>query len=128
MRIPLPPLTFVDNDLSICFNLSVDQNPTSITPERIKEIYNILADAMIDGIEKMEISEDDSKKSAEYILQNLDSIKTQTELINFLEQLCKTWPTYNNVYHKLLNEQNALEDQKKIAQVEVSLNNMQANN
>lgn len=105
----------------------MDPNATNISPERIKEIYNILADAMIDGIEKMEISEDESKKSAEYILQNLDPIKTQSELLTFLEQLCKTWPIYNNVYYKLLNEQKVVEDQGKIAEVENSINNITNN-
>ncbi|MBI4096285.1 MAG: hypothetical protein HY425_01045 [Candidatus Levybacteria bacterium] len=105
----------------------MDPNLNNITPERREEIYNILADAMIDGIEKMEISEEESKKSVEYILQNLESVKTQAELITLLEQLCKTWPTYNNVYHKLLNEQQASNDQKKIAEVENSINNITNN-
>jgi|WetSurMetagenome_2_1015567.scaffolds.fasta_scaffold399499_2 hypothetical protein len=105
----------------------MDLNTVSITPERIKEIYNILADAMIDGIEKMEISENESKKSVEFILQNLDPVRTQAELILFLEQLCKTWPTYNNVYHKLLNEQKILDDQRKIVEVENSINNINNN-
>ena len=105
----------------------MDPNVINIGPERIKEIYNILADAMIDGIEKIEISEEESKKSAEYIVQNLDSVRTQTELITFLEQLCKSWPTYNNCYHKLLNEQKAFEDKKKIQEVESSINNITNN-
>lgn len=127
VQIPSPPPKF-DNSFSICFNLTMDPNSTNVSAERIKEIYNILADAMIDGIERMDISEEESKKSADYIFQNLDSIKTQAELINFLEQLCKAWPTYNNVYHKLLNEQKTFEDQKKIAEVENSINNIANNN
>ncbi len=106
----------------------MDPNLNNFSPERIKEIYNILADAMIDGIEKMEISEEESKKAAGYILQNLDLVKTQPELITFLEQLCKTWPTYNNVYHKLLSEQQISEDQKKIAEVKNSINKITNSN
>lgn len=105
----------------------MNPNVDSISVDRIKEIYEILLDAMIDGIEKMEISEEESKKSAEYILQHLDSIKTQVELIVFLEQLCKSWPIYNNVYHKLLNEQKTVEDQKRITEVENSINNIKIN-
>jgi len=102
----------------------MDPNTDIITPERIKEIYNILADAMIDGVEKMEISEEESRKSAEFILQNLDPIKTRAELISFLEELCKVWPTYNNVYHRLINEQKVIDDQQKLAEVENSIKNI----
>lgn len=105
----------------------MDPNAASVTPERIKEIYDILTDAMIDGIGKMEISDDESRKSAEFILQNLDPVKTQAELVIFLEQLCKTWPTYNNVYRRILNEQKAVEDQKKIEEVKDSINNIKDN-
>ena len=109
----------------MCFNLYMD--PNLIGPEKIKEIYDILSDAMIDGIEKMEISEDESKKSAEYILQNLDSIKTQAELIAFFEHLCKLWPAYNNVYRNLLDQQKVFEDKKKIVEVESSINTLAGN-
>lgn len=105
----------------------MDPNAASITPEKIRGIYDILYDAMVDGIEKMEISDDESRKSAEYILQNLDSVKTQAELMVFLEQLCKSWPAYNNAYQKLLNEQKAMEDRKKITEVENSINSITDN-
>lgn len=104
----------------------MNPNVDSISADRIKEIYNILADALIDGVEKGEVSEEDEKNSAEFMLQNLDSVKTQAELITFLEQLCKNWPTYNSVYHKLINEQKAVDDQAKIAEIEKSLNSIKS--
>jgi hypothetical protein len=106
----------------------MDPNAANIDPERIKGIYNFLTDALIEGVEKGEISEDDERESAEYVLQNLDSVKTQTELVNFLEQLCKSWPSYKSAYHKIINEQKLTEDQKKISEIENSINNITSSN
>lgn len=105
----------------------MDPNLNNIGTEKIKEIYDVLSDAMIDGIEMGKISDDESKKSVEYILQNLDNVKTKQELITFLEYLCSTWPIYRAVYQQLINEQKTVENENKIEQVKNSLNNLTNN-
>lgn len=72
--------------------------PVQIDEQTKKKIYEDLAEALIAGLEKGLIPEQDSQDSSAFILDNLDAIQTREELIRFLETLCRRWDIYREVY------------------------------
>lgn len=62
------------------------------------EIFTLLRDAMISGLEKEMLTEDEMQKSASYILFHLDAVKTNKELVLFLRDLSTSWSAYMPVY------------------------------
>jgi hypothetical protein len=81
-----------------------------------KILYNLCSDALIDGVEAGQLTEDDESKSAEYVLQ-LDLVSTVSELRWFLEALSAKWAIHSKVHQKfVLNEMKNMsaEDRKKL--------------
>lgn len=105
----------------------MDQNSKQtqlITEDYRKKIYDDLADTMIAGLINGEILDEESKDSSKYILSNLDNIKTEQELMQFLEDLANKWSVYRTVLLKLKNEQVKSEDVKKLSEVQNKLHQL----
>ncbi len=73
----------------------------SVSEELRKKVYEMLADAMITGLEMLNpdiFNVKDSEVSAELIATTLDQIKTKHELLLFLKKLSDRWEVYRPVY------------------------------
>ncbi len=100
------------------------QNPSLITEDLRKKIYDDLAEAMISALEAGRINQEEGKKSAKFILNSLDNIKTKEELKKFLEDLGNQWNIYKGVLIKLKNEEVQNQDAQKLAQIQDKLNQL----
>lgn len=98
----------------------MDENVFS--EEDRKKIYDELADLMIDGMEKGLLSGPESKISAQFILDNLEMIKTHEEFKKFLSDLSKKWTVYLPAYTKIKESISKQEDDKKLKEITDKLN------
>jgi hypothetical protein len=57
----------------------------TITEDTRKQIYDELADLMIAAVDGNDMPVKEMKQSARFILDNLDAIKTEDELMQFLQ-------------------------------------------
>lgn len=99
-------------------------NPILLTPEDKEKIYSRLRDALIVGLQNGTIVDEEGQKSAEFVL-TLDTVKTQEELLTFLQNLSTRWPAYETVYIELKTEEEKKKDQEKISTIETTLNTLQ---
>lgn len=76
--------------------------PYVVTDQRRKKLYEDIAHSMIGALFEGYISVKEAKESAQFVLQKLEHIDTETELIAFLEELAHKWNTYNGVYLKYM--------------------------
>ncbi len=83
-----------------------------ISDELRKKVYDMLADALIKGLELLNpdiFNVRDSENSAEFIIDHMKSIKTRGELLVFLKHLSDKWEVFRPVYldfvpvHMVLN-------------------------
>jgi len=86
-----------------------------------KRASELLFDALIAGLDKGELSLEDSQRSARKIELHLDQIESQEELLVFLRSLDKTYPAYRPVYIKLKEEEALYEDKMKLESVQQRL-------
>ncbi len=81
--------------------MSDDNQNQPISEELRSRVYELLADAMIKGLEMKNpefFNAQDSEDSAELIATKLDILKTKSELLLFLKQLADQWEVYRPVY------------------------------
>lgn len=78
---------------------------TQITEEFKNGLYHELVNAMIAGLEKGELFEDDSSVSADFILESIEKAKDRNEILFFLENLAKRWDVYRPVFNKYKSEE-----------------------
>ena len=76
----------------MCFNLSMD--PYQAYKDKIgTRIAGILAESLSQGT----ITEDQSDEIANYVLENIDLAKTNSELFTFIENLSAKWSIFNSI-------------------------------
>lgn len=92
-----------------------------MSPTSRDEIYKLLRDCLISGLEKNTLTEDEMGKSASYILYHLDSVKTDKELVLFLRDLSTRWSAYMPVYVFEKQKDVVAADQAKLADVQSKL-------
>lgn len=109
---------------------SVAQQPTNvsdasvISPEFVKkknQLYDDLAEVMLQGIINESISSELSHEIALNILQRLDNIKTRDELLEFLHNLATQWSAYNPFYIKMKYEDEQKKDDQKMKDIQSKL-------
>lgn len=90
----------------------MDQNPAEIDEKKKSKILNDVVRALIDAYGSKSISYFEMKKAATYILDHFQLIKTQSDLIYFLENLNGYWLVFKNVMvmEKLGSHQNKEEE------------------
>lgn len=86
-----------------------------------KKAYQQLLDAMIVGLEKGEMTTEESQASSRKITRNLDGIESHTELLLFLQSLSNTYPAYKGVFVNFKQEETAHKDEQKLAAVQAKL-------
>ncbi|VVA43804.1 hypothetical protein CANDROIZ_280003 [Candidatus Roizmanbacteria bacterium] len=90
----------------------MDQNSAVIDEKKKSKILNDVVRALIDAYGSKSISYFEMKKAATYILDHFQLIKTQNDLIYFLENLNGYWLVFKNVMvmEKLGSHQNKEEE------------------
>ncbi len=79
-----------------------------------KQVYFDLSECLINAVENRLISDEESKNSSAYILENLDKANSKQEILAFLKSLANLWETYRQVYLKMYAGELKEEDNKKI--------------
>lgn len=90
----------------------MDQNSEVIDEKKKAKIMNDVVSALINAYGSKAISYFEMRKAATYILDHFDLIKTQNDLIYFLENLSGYWLIFKNVMvlEKLGSHQNKEEE------------------
>jgi len=90
----------------------MDQNSSVIDEKKKAKIMNDVVSALINAYGSKAISYFEMRKAATYILDHFDLIKTQNDLIYFLENLSGYWLIFKNVMvlEKLGSHQNKEEE------------------
>ena len=98
-------------DARFCMNCGTRTVIESGITEKYREnVYNELAEVALGSLDKDEISLVDSRESAQFITARLDSIQTQLQLDEFLNELTKKWPIYQTVSTQLQKGLQAVHD------------------
>jgi hypothetical protein len=50
-----------------------------------------------ESLQSLTITEDDAEEMGKYILDNIDLIKTNSELLDFVTKLSAKWPIFNSI-------------------------------
>ena len=95
----------------------MDPNTKSFTEEMRKQIYEKLADDLIAGLEKGEMTTNDSEESSEFILSELEKATTKEDALLFLQALATRWPSYQNAYLWIRKEILQAQDQQQAQDV-----------
>lgn len=95
----------------------------SITEIERKKIYDDLADLMIDAVERNDLPFKEMKKSCQYILETLDTVKTEDELLEFLHVLGEKWKSYAIELVRYKGKKREMEDHAKIQDIQNKLSN-----
>lgn len=86
----------------------MDENSAVIDEKKKSKILNDVVRALIDAYGSKSIGYLEMKKAATYVLDHFELIKTQNDLIYFLENLSGYWLVFKNVMvlEKLGSHQN----------------------
>ncbi|OGK62740.1 hypothetical protein A2334_00800 [Candidatus Roizmanbacteria bacterium RIFOXYB2_FULL_38_10] len=95
----------------------------TITEAERTKIYDDLADLMIDAVERDDLPFKEMKQSCTYILETLDTIKTEEELLEFLRTLGEKWKTYAIELVRYEGQKKEVQDQAKIQEIQSKLAN-----
>ena len=99
------------DDARFCMNCGTRTVIESGITEKYREnVYNELAEVARGSLDKGDISLVDSRESAQFITARLDSIQTQLQLDEFLNELAKKWPMYQTVSTQLQKGLQAVHD------------------
>lgn len=102
------------------------ENPSDLSLKK-DNLYKELIDFYIKGVETgLFSSEEDSKESARFILDKLESIALEHEIKPFLEELAAKWPAYKSILVPLKIEGYQEKDQQQIDVVENELEKLAA--
>jgi hypothetical protein len=82
-----------------------------LTEQYREKIYNSLAEAVLEGLDTGQITVEDSKDSADFILLGLEAIDNLSDTLPYLEELGQKYPVYqpaidtikDNIYKMLFN-------------------------
>jgi hypothetical protein len=91
-------------------------------------IYEELADRTISGLEKGEISPEESDAIADLVLQRLENVSTEEGMTIFLEELSKSWDIFGDFFLKWKSEISERQDKEKIGKIHSDLNSLINNN
>lgn len=95
----------------------------TITEVERKKIYDDLADLMIDAVEREYLPIKEMKKSCQYILETLDTVKTEDELLEFLHVLGEKWKSYAIELVRYEGKKRETQDKVKIQDIQSKLAN-----
>lgn len=88
------------------------------TDERKKQIEKMIVEASIDALEAKLIQTEDLQPIAQFVLAQIDTIKTEEELVAFLTQLAEKWKFFLPIERFLEAEIKHEEEQVFINQAE----------
>lgn len=112
--------------MSITMN-SVSPIQNNSVEELKKRAAELLFDAIIAGLDKGEMTVEDSKKSARKIEMHIDQLESPEELLVFLKSLDQKYPSFRSVFIQFKAEETVLEDKIKLESVQQRLKNLTAN-
>lgn len=88
------------------------------TQEQKKQIEKMIVNTSIDALEAGAIQEAELQEIAKFVLLKIDAIKTEAELVVFLEELAVKWKFFLPIERFLEGEIKHEEEQKFIVQAE----------
>ena len=97
---------------------------TQFSDEERKRIYDQLVDVMVKAMERGEMSPDDARPSATFILDGLEKVQTHEELEVFLNTLVRQWPGYAPVLTFLQGEETEQQEQVQIDEIKSKLSSL----
>lgn len=100
-------------------------NYDHVAEEEKNRIYTSLADTMLEGLEANVLTDEDSRTSAQFILEQLEVLTTRKELMDFLNKLSTLWPVYKSVYSDLQAEEAKAQDSAQLQQAQEQLKSIQ---
>lgn len=75
-------------------------------------------DACISALENKGMTEEQMGDVSFFVLERIDLIKTQQELIGFLEKLSEKWPIFTGILGITRGEADAIEDKQTVLNVQ----------
>jgi len=99
-------------------------NSAPFTEEDKNNMYNLLVDTLLAGLETGSASHEDAQESSGFILDNLEKITNHQELLSFLETISDRWPVYHDVLLKVKEEHQTNQDQQKIEEAREQIQNV----
>lgn len=86
--------------------------------------YEQLKEAMVNGLVKKDLSEEQAGESARYISFHLGEVESPEELTLFLDDLSDRWNIYKNVSLEIKTAQSQEEDRVKLQEVKKELKSL----
>lgn len=97
--------------------------PTSL--EELKnKAYEQLKEAMVNGLIKKDLSEEQAGESARYISFHLGAVESHEELMLFLDDLSNRWLIYKDACLALKKEKTQQEDQERLQKAQKELKSL----
>lgn len=69
-----------------------------LTSERKDEILQKIVDRILTGLENGNLTEEELKPIADFVLGRIDEFQTEDELIPFLLELAQKWSVFSNIH------------------------------
>lgn len=91
-----------------------------------KKAYLTLNTCMIEALKKGEMTVDESEKTSEEILINIDSLESFTELLLYLKSLSNEYPVYKRAYVQFKQEETQVKDKIKMEAIQAKLKQLTA--
>jgi|SRR5581483_11922018 len=102
----------------------MDPVSVPISDDVRKTIYDDLAEAMLNAVEKGDMTYEEGQTSAAFILEKLDRVTNSQELLLFLHDLASKWKPYEVELTKINSERQQQDDATKITDIEENLNQL----
>jgi hypothetical protein len=73
-------------------------NPISVgdNTNKKKELQQLLVDTLLNALEEEKITVTEMREASNYILENMESIATPFEYVEFLDKLTQKWNVFND--------------------------------
>ncbi len=88
------------------------------TTEKKNEVEKQIVDICISGLENKSITEDQMGDISFFVLERIDLVKTQEELVEFLEKLSQRWSIFSGMLEIIKGEEGVANERSKIENVE----------
>lgn len=87
-------------------------------------IYFSLADCMLDALEREEVENSQVVTISDFVLDNIKKIKTNAEMMLFLEEVHIRWPYFEKVFLKFKGTEEQRGDEKKLQDTKARLSQL----
>lgn len=86
--------------------------------EKKKEVEKQIVDVCIGGLDNKSLTEDQMGDISFFVLERIDLVKTQEELVEFLEQLAGRWSIFAGMLSIVKGEEKVVQEKIEVENVE----------